>query len=263
MFRCGLRDSCVLLAVRQVVRKSCAAIGETEFAVVEIRLAEHERIDADSTTMHLNAQFKPAGKYILLNLAGHTRLLYTCHCRSVAIRIERERAVLLGRLVQTETFLDITVVRNEAITRWIRRQPILADRPDILTYGQQEFADHVPIDRAETFVLIERAATPGKGVVVEHLFIEIFEFVRQVVGITEGCIEMNTAITILLEDGAEVLLHLRQFSCLSRQIVHLQERWAAACRIEHVTLLIFAVECRLTHSVQQVGSLCTRQDTCR
>ena len=180
----------------------------------------------------------------------------------MAVRVERERAVLLGRLVQAETFLDRTVLRNEAITRWIRRQPILADRPDVLTYGEEEFADHVPVDRAETFVLVERAATPGEGVVVEYLFVQILEFVRQVVGIAEGCIEMNTTITILLEDSAEVLLHHRQCCRVSRQIVHLEERRAAACRIEHVTLLIFAVECRLTHSVEQVGSLSTGENSC-
>ena len=122
--------------------------------------------------MHLNAQLEPAGEYILLNLTGHSRLLHTCHCRRVAVRVERERAVLLGRLVQAETFLDSTILRNEAITRRIRRQPILADRPDVLTYGEEEFADHVPVDRAETFVLVERAATSGEGVVVEHLFVQ-------------------------------------------------------------------------------------------
>ena len=74
---------------------------------------------------------------------------------------------------------------------------------------------------------------------------------------------MYQPIAVLYENtrGEEIgiripVLHLRI------DIVHLEERRTAACRIEHVTLLIIAVESRLAHSVEQVGSLSTGEDSC-
>ena len=60
----------------------------------------------------------------------------------------------------------------------------------------------MPIDTSESFVFIEGTTTPGKGMMVEDLFIEVFEFGRQVIGIAILGIEMDTSVTVLLEDGA-------------------------------------------------------------
>ena len=51
------------------------------------------------------------------------------------------------------------------------------------TDGEEEFGDHVPVDTSESFVLIEGARSSGEGMMVEYLLIQLFELLRQVVGI--------------------------------------------------------------------------------
>ena len=58
----------------------------------------------------------------------------------------------------------------------------------------------MPVDTAETFVLIERTATTGESMVIKHLFIQVLQFIRQFIRITILGIEMNTAIAVLLQD---------------------------------------------------------------
>ena len=75
------------------------------------------------------------------------------------------------------------------------------------TDGEEEFGDHMPVDTAESFVLIEGAGSSGEGMMVEDGFIEVFELLRQVIGIAVLGIEMDTTVAILFEDRAEILVH--------------------------------------------------------
>ena len=121
----------------------------------------------------------------------------------------------------------------------------------------------MPVDTSESFVLIEGAATSCEGVVVEHLLVQVFQFVRQVVRITVTGIEMNTAVAVLLENRTEVFLHDGQVLRLIGQVVEFQETFSASVRVKHVTALILTVKVGRTHRVQQVGSFFSAQQTGR
>ena len=135
--------------------------------------------------------------------------------------------------------------------------------PDVLAYRQQQFRYHVPVDTPESFVFIERARTAGEGVMVEHLFIEVFEFLRQVIRIAEAGIEMDSTVAVLLEYRTDIFLHYRQVLGLFRQVIEFQESLTTSVRVQHITALILAVEIGSTHGIQQVCGLFATENSGR
>ena len=142
-----------------------------------------------------------------------------------------------------------------------------------LTHGEEQFAHHVPVDTAQSFVLIESAGATGESMMMESCLVEVEQLAlfvcseRQALqrflqkrSITEVCIEMHLAFAVLSEEsGIEQALHKGRGGLLRRKGVLLEERGQRAVGIEHVTALVLAIERRRTHSVQQVCRLSRRE----
>ena len=226
-----------------------------QFAVFEIAVGKHGGAEGNLSVMDGDTEFEEAIEDIFFHLSGHTGLLYARHGRCMRIGVEGEGTVFGRLLVTAQSFADgeimIAQARQDRCTD--RRQTVLwTDRLNYFADGEEQFGNHVPVDATESFVLVECTASTGEGMMVEDLLIEVFEFIGQLIGIAETGIEMNTSVAVLLENRTEVFLYDRQLFGFLGQVVEFEECFALAVRIEHVASLVFAIEVRRTHSIQQV-----------
>ena len=131
----------------------------------------------------------------------------------------------------------------------------------------------MPVDTAQSFVLIESAGAAGESMMMESCLVEVEQLAllfgtnRQALqrllqkrSIAEVCIEMHLAFAVLREEsGIEQSLHKGRGGLLRSEGILLEERGQRAVGIQHVTALVLAIERRRTHSVQQVCRLSRRE----
>ena len=106
----------------------------------------------------MHTQLEETGDDVFLDLSCHARLLHSTHRRRMRVGIEWERAVLGRGLVGADAFANGMVMGAQALQcslSGFRRQDTCI--ADALTYGEEEFADHMPVDTAQTLVLVESA----------------------------------------------------------------------------------------------------------
>ena len=98
--------------------------------------------------------------------------------------------------------------------------------------------------------------------VMEDGLIEVFQFLGQVIGIAVLRIEMDTSVAILFEDGTQIFLPdlRRQQDAVGRHVVEFQECLALAVRVQHIRPLVFPVQIRCPHSIQQIRRFLTGED---
>src|SRR6185295_10490618 len=112
-------------------------------------LSQERRTKRDAALAHAYAELSLARDRLFLHLAGHSGLPRAAVARGVRIRIEWERAVHVGALVETAGPVpDPVVVLGQALHRHLVVAAI-DGRVEPLLHGEQELSHHVPVDAAE------------------------------------------------------------------------------------------------------------------